>query len=372
MENTMLLSLFKSEFQLVNVVVAINFVVFGLIIGAAHWKKQQAGRILALILLIYGLRHALSIFEGTKGIHDAFPHITDLNLPLVFLLPVLYYLYVRSYFSEGGITFKQFRIHFVLPVVITLLYLPFFIQPGAMKLWLLKQRWFDDIRITIGIAGYAIMLIYLIFSIYYLRKCFPHKKQQPLSIAARIRWVKVFYGVLIGVNALLLINMGLMLFRIRHFTWMVYLTHMVSYFVIVYFLIKHSTAPFSQTNTTISNGLKIGEDKLQQLEATLQQVMQQEKAFIDPAFSLADLAERLNIRPSELSAYLKLYKATGFYDLLNKSRVEEAKQLLLDHPQFKVESIGYDVGFNSRSVFYSNFKKYTGVSPAEYRKRMAS
>ncbi|WP_376786417.1 helix-turn-helix domain-containing protein [Chryseobacterium arthrosphaerae] len=42
--------------------------------------------------------------------------------------------------------------------------------------------------------------------------------------------------------------------------------------------------------------------------------------------------------------------------------------MLKDQPQLTVLEILYEVGFNSRSSFYTAFKKETGVNPTDYRK----
>ncbi|MEX0363451.1 MAG: helix-turn-helix domain-containing protein, partial [Allomuricauda sp.] len=45
----------------------------------------------------------------------------------------------------------------------------------------------------------------------------------------------------------------------------------------------------------------------------------------------------------------------------------EAKDLLLNHPFLSVKAVMYEVGFNSKTSFYSAFKKETGVSPNDFR-----
>ncbi|PTT07202.1 DNA-binding protein, partial [Flavobacterium sp. HMWF030] len=34
-----------------------------------------------------------------------------------------------------------------------------------------------------------------------------------------------------------------------------------------------------------------------------------------------------------------------------------------------LESVGYDVGFNSKSTFFSAFKKHTGTTPLNYQQQ---
>ncbi len=59
------------------------------------------------------------------------------------------------------------------------------------------------------------------------------------------------------------------------------------------------------------------------------------------------------------------------FDFVNEYRINHAKNLLLDQKQqdLSVLEILYDAGFNSKYSFNTEFKKRTGVTPTEYRKK---
>lgn len=61
----------------------------------------------------------------------------------------------------------------------------------------------------------------------------------------------------------------------------------------------------------------------------------------------------------------------NFYDLVNSYRVEEAKRLLLDpkNSNYTILSVGFEAGFNSKTTFNTVFKKFTGLSPTEFKER---
>lgn len=50
-------------------------------------------------------------------------------------------------------------------------------------------------------------------------------------------------------------------------------------------------------------------------------------------------------------------------------RVEEAKQLMQEHPEYSNEAIARECGFNSRSYFQKVFRDLTGMTPFEYQSR---
>lgn len=93
------------------------------------------------------------------------------------------------------------------------------------------------------------------------------------------------------------------------------------------------------------------------------------KSFLNPNLSLDGLAEELNIGVSTLSKVVNS-KDINFSDCINSFRIEEAKQILTDtdFSNYTIIAIGLECGFNSKSTFYSAFKKSTGKTPSEYRK----
>lgn len=100
----------------------------------------------------------------------------------------------------------------------------------------------------------------------------------------------------------------------------------------------------------------------------LMELMEKEKIFKTEDLSLMIMAEELSLTPQQLSEFLNDRLNMNFNTFINKYRIEEAKQILRNEPDRPITSIAYDLGFNTISVFYSAFCKFTGVSPARFRK----
>lgn len=60
----------------------------------------------------------------------------------------------------------------------------------------------------------------------------------------------------------------------------------------------------------------------------------------------------------------------NFNAYVDQVRIEEAKKLL-EQDRLKVYEIAEQVGYSNVDYFHKKFKKYTGTSPAEYRKNMS-
>ena len=83
---------------------------------------------------------------------------------------------------------------------------------------------------------------------------------------------------------------------------------------------------------------------------------------------LADAAEHAYVSQWYLSKMLHKTTGKSFPDLLNSVRVREAKKLLQD-PDLRVSEVAARVGFADPAHFARAFKRETGMSANEYRKR---
>lgn len=103
----------------------------------------------------------------------------------------------------------------------------------------------------------------------------------------------------------------------------------------------------------------------------LRRLMETEKLYREPELSLQILAEKMAVGHHVLSQVLNEKLNRNFSDYINSYRIEEAKKIL-DGPlgeEQKISALAYDVGFNTMVAFYNAFKKYTGMTPSEYRKK---
>lgn len=99
--------------------------------------------------------------------------------------------------------------------------------------------------------------------------------------------------------------------------------------------------------------------------------IQDHKLFFNHNLTLDALAIDLGISSSRLSKIINKHPDINFTDLINEFRIEHAKSLLLDSnfDNYTVISIGLESGFNSKSTFYKAFKKFTSLTPTEFKKK---
>ncbi|MNF03422.1 HTH-type transcriptional regulator YesS [compost metagenome] len=84
--------------------------------------------------------------------------------------------------------------------------------------------------------------------------------------------------------------------------------------------------------------------------------------------SLDRLAEEFDLHPTYISKLFKEQMEDNFIDYLIKIRIEAAKELLLDK-NIKINDVSDAVGYMHSRSFTRTFKKYTGLTPTEYREQ---
>lgn len=130
-------------------------------------------------------------------------------------------------------------------------------------------------------------------------------------------------------------------------------------------------------NSTVKNKSpknKIPPDTLEhEYLKKIRTLMLREKPYLDPELTLQKLATQAGIPEKELSLLINHHLNKHFFDFINEYRINDAKKILEDPAQktLTVLEILYSVGFNSKSSFYTAFKKETNQTPTAFRKSMS-
>lgn len=95
------------------------------------------------------------------------------------------------------------------------------------------------------------------------------------------------------------------------------------------------------------------------------------KRYRNVNYTAKRLAEDIGTNTRYLSAGIRLHYKCNFAELVNKLRVEEAKQMISDPDStMTMEDISLSAGFANRQSFYTAFAKYVGMTPKEYRQQV--
>lgn len=82
--------------------------------------------------------------------------------------------------------------------------------------------------------------------------------------------------------------------------------------------------------------------------------------------TLEEVAEQVHLNPTYFSTMFKQSTGSSFKEYLNMVRIEESKRLL-SNTDYSLIDIAVATGFEDQSYFSKVFKKYTGLTPKQFR-----
>jgi AraC-like DNA-binding protein len=103
------------------------------------------------------------------------------------------------------------------------------------------------------------------------------------------------------------------------------------------------------------------------------ETMEREQPYLQSNLTLPDLAKLVPTTPNYLSQVINEQLQMNFFDFINSYRIETAKDLIINPlPHTRtVLDIAMESAFNSKSAFYTAFKKQMGITPAEFKRSFA-
>jgi two-component system, sensor histidine kinase LadS len=105
---------------------------------------------------------------------------------------------------------------------------------------------------------------------------------------------------------------------------------------------------------------------------SLETWMRSAKPWQNEDFDLQTAADALALSRQQLSELVNVHKGLSFRYYINSFRIDEAKTLLARDANRTVLDIAFATGFGSKNAFNSEFKRITGETPQEFRRKNAA
>ncbi|MBW0435184.1 AraC family transcriptional regulator [Leptospira yasudae] len=242
----------------------------------------------------------------------------------------------------------------------------FFGVPFESKSQLIQDafvnRGTNPISLLIGI-GYLHLTVYCVYSVYLFWKAFREIDIHLSRLASSILLVTISAIQLSGIGFYLnvpsLFAFASVLMTLGNGLVFVFTARYPNFFISL-------KSEFQQKRYEKT---QLGGINLDAIKSRLTELMEEERSYRDEEIRMQDLAEKLLITPHQLSRILNETYGKNFNEFINGYRVEEAKKILLEEPEKTILSIGFEVGFNTKSTFNAQFLKIAGMTPAEWRKK---
>jgi AraC-like DNA-binding protein len=136
-----------------------------------------------------------------------------------------------------------------------------------------------------------------------------------------------------------------------------------------YGIISEQVAELTKSDFNKPENTIIQTGEIADLKEQLETLMRNDKPYLFSDISINDIGQKLNTNRTYISKLINDHYHKNFNDYINEYRIKTARQLLADplKNHISIEGIGQMSGFNSRSTFFTCFKKYTGISPSYFR-----
>lgn len=310
-------------------------------------NKAKSDLFLGLLLLSLSIRIGKSVFYNFN------PQLSktylQIGLSACFLIGPLLYFYVRSILQNLNDSFAKRTIILIVVTISVFGFLfPYMENPVLWR----------------GVVYYLIniqWLIFIVLSIYESRYIFKKLVTNRSQISYYDTWI---LSIICGVFAI-----WLSYFLARYTSYISgALTFSFSFYISFLLIYYAKNKALISTINKEKYANKIDEKLVEEIQKKIDILFEARKIYTNPDLTLSVLAKELNIRPQLLSQFINDNLNKSFTQFINEYRIDEAKRLLKDSTQLKIEAVGFESGFNSSSTFYSSFKKITGTTPSNYQK----
>jgi AraC-like DNA-binding protein len=372
-------------------VTAIVYIGFAQSLFAAVLVLQKrplyvADKILAVLLFIIGILFFINIVEIYYNIPAT---LWPFTLAFTFTIPTLLYLYSK-YTINGLIHLIKKDVLYVLIPPIIILLIVFIFVDKQFNGFVEFARHFDNLTLLRNYVGFFFVANLWVGCILILKNIKKHKNQIDDLYSYKSDKVSLFWLQILTIALLVVYNSAIVVtaFENSEFFYDIEVIRKITLLGFVYIISiwGFKQVQFISTQTQISlnedldqlkpnisekyqkSGLK--EDQATQYLQRLVQYMNNSEIWKDNELSISKLSQYTEIPKHYITQVLNEKLNKNFYTFVNEYRVEYAKKLIKS-PEYKAWSfvaIAFECGFNSKTAFNNFFKKYTGMTPSEFRK----
>lgn len=361
-----------------------------LFLASVHFNRgKKDGFFLALFFAAYTL-DILYAFYVITGLSLSWPVFLGLSAPLPFIYAPSLYLFARSKTVPLLHTSKTALIHYLPSAVLTmLLLLSYAIVTGDQRIAFTgpdteREWYFFLIRAAIPLYGIGyLMLSYKAVNDF-------HRRLLDNYSAIENRNLRWLVYLTIGITLIWILELvQSVLIDLLHFPEgiaypYIYAAASLFFTALIYHALIHPgffsvasiASPAADAETVQRQDKPSLKPLLTEAEtgkalADLDVIMKTSCPYKDPDLSVSDLAALIHLSPQKLSRLLNHTMGTTFYDYINSFRVYEVIRMMENDSGsvYTLLSMAFDAGFSSKSTFNSVFKKVTGLTPTDYRRK---
>ena len=341
----------------------------------------KANRILAVLIFCFSFYFVFIAAYWSNYLVE-FPHLVGTLRIFNYSWGPLFYLYISEVLEKNKTFNYKKLLHFIPAVISISMGLPLFLLDTETKVEIAKRMLtseydgFSFANILPAVMFNLHILFYTTLSILKLNMFSKNQNGNKTTLES------------LNYNWLIKLSFGFTAFFLSWFCYEILMSAGIKYhievdYAITFFgvIIIYLIAIYTMKQPEIFSGIsnikpepKYEKSSISKQEAEtylnkLNEIMKDEKLYLNPELNIRMLADLLEITPHKFSQLINEFLKINFSDYLNNYRIEEAKERLVDpeYSNYTILSIAYDVGFNNKVSFNNAFKKITGMTPSEYK-----
>jgi len=352
----------------------------------------RVNRYLAILLITLGTA-LLNWFLAYSNYFSYAKPLIGFYAPLEIIYGPLIYLYIRGLTQpETERTDKTQLLHFLPVLLACFLLIPFFNLSYEEKLFMIKSGFSlesinDSVLASMGTFILACVISYSIYLYLSFRLLIQHQQKLPNYFSFRekvtLSWVRNLIIVML-LFWLLMVLFLVLLHGHSNMEWYMDGMLLFSIVAILYLGTMGILQPrvyrpirirIEQNEEIPVNDEKykksaLNDEMMSKILLRLKQVMENQQPYLNSNLTLPELAQLVEVSPNYLSQVINEKLQMNFFDYINSHRIEVAKKLLVEPLPYTrtILDIAMESAFNSKSAFYSSFKKQTGLTPVQYKK----
>ena len=348
--------------------------------------KNKTSNIILVLFLLVNAQDSSGIF-ASYFVYPKFPGWgMIINSTVFFKLPLLF-LYIQSVIYNDFKFKKIYLLHLIPWILNIIVFIPRFFVVNFDEKWAFLEatnyRELTEVRLSYIIIHIQI-LVYFIMSFMLIKK-YKTLLLENYTNASLFNFKWLFQLVfLFAVIAFIGTFKNMFLF-LHLETFLYYSQISVSLIALIFMcwiVLKalHSPELFRGINSNLQLVKNIVQEvgviskkngnESQEIIA-LKNYMQEEKPYLNASLTIYDLSKEMDIPVRVLSLIINHDLNQHFFDFVNGYRIRNAMGILQDpeKKELTILEILYEVGFNSKSSFNTAFKKYTNLTPTQFREK---
>ncbi len=328
---------------------AFNGLCLGLYFLLMAKPKHISNRFLGVLLLMMSVRVGKSVVFYFKP-DLAFIYL-QIGLSACFFIGPFLYFYTKSIIKPHCNIEKNWKYHIL--VLLPLIFVVGYLYPFEknIKLW----------RPFIIYGIYIQWFFYIVASGWVLRYRLLKLFKSPRKLNSREVWIlSIFLGNLAIWAAYFFTNITYYIVGALTFSFLFYLLALL-----VFLSRKKVPSLFIPEQKYADKKIDSSEANL--LLRKLNDFMKEKEPFMDANLKSSAVAKEIQLTVHQLSQLLNDNLGKNFPNYINEYRIAKAQEMLASPNNLTLEAIGYECGFNSKSTFYTTFKKFAGTTPAKYK-----